>query len=75
MAVTTMPLVMMNLLIEQMIHPSRHYEISLSLSQVCGVNEAPLELLSSGKCAPQSFGVQSLSLPRRKGGQRWLRAG
>ena len=34
------------------VHPSRHYEVRLSLSQLCGVNKAPLQLPSSGLCAP-----------------------
>ena len=41
------------------IHPSKHYEIRLSLSQLCGVNKAPPQLLGSGQCAPNSFGVES----------------
>ena len=43
--------------------PSRHCEIRLSLSQLSGVNEAPLQLMSSGQCAPHSFGVKR-PLPR-----------
>ena len=43
--------------------PSTHYEIRLSLSQLCGVRteKPPQQLLSSGQRAPQSFGVESLS--------------
>ena len=29
------------------VHPSGHYEIRLSLAQLCGVNKAPLQLLRS----------------------------
>ena len=49
---------------EEGAHPSIHYEIRLSLSQLCGVREKkpPLQLLSSGQCAPHSFGVEGHSL-------------
>ena len=40
------------------VHPSRHHEICLSLSQLCGVNKAPLQLLNSGQRAPHLFGVE-----------------
>ena len=41
------------------LHPSRHCEIRLSLTQLCGVNKSPLQLLGSVQCAPHSFGVNS----------------
>ena len=40
------------LMVMMMIHPSRHYEISLSLSQLCAVRKkSPPQLLSSDQCA------------------------
>ena len=67
-------------------YPSRHHEIRLPLSQLC---KPPLQLLSSGQCGPHAIGVESPLpcreaqhrglapswCPRRKGGQRWFRAG
>ena len=38
----------------------RHNEIRLSLTQFCGVNKAPLQLLGSVHCAPHALGVNSL---------------
>ena len=44
--------------------PSRHYEIRLSLTQLCDVNKASLQVLGSDQCAPYSFGVD---IPPRRG--------
>ena len=58
------------------IHPSRHHEIRLSLSQLCGVKKkAPLQLLSPGQCAPHSFGVESPSSHQRHSIEAWLHRG
>ena len=43
---------MMIIIMIMMTHPSRHYEIRLSLTQLCGIK--PLQLPNSGQCAPHS---------------------
>ena len=52
-------LMMLMMTLMMMIHPCRHYEIRLSLTQLCDVNKASRQLLGSVKCAPHSFGVDS----------------
>ena len=48
----------------RLFHPSRHDEIRLSLSQLCGVRKKKsrhYSYPSSGHCAPHSFGVENHS--------------
>ena len=59
-----------------MIRPSRHYETRLSLSQLCGVKKKrpPLQLLSSGQCAPNA--AWRVSSPHRGHSiEAWLHRG
>ena len=57
---------------------SRHQEIRLSLSQLCGVNKKkpPLQSLNSGQFAPHSLGAEKLPPNHRVHSiEAWLHRG
>ena len=51
---------------------SRHCEIRLSLTKLCGVDKTTLKLLSSVQCAPHSLGVNTSFPHRVLGIEAWL---
>ena len=50
---------------KESLHPSRHYEIRLSQTQLCGVNQAPLQQLGPSQCAPGAQ-YQSMAASRSR---------